>query len=46
MRFGGWIFLVASWGAILSLFLYSLIRTLCSKDSNKTLDPARDKSEQ
>ena len=35
MRFDGWIFLILSWLVILSLFFYSLIHTLRSKDSNK-----------
>jgi hypothetical protein len=33
MRFDGWLFLAVSWLAILSLFLYSLYRTLRSKST-------------
>jgi hypothetical protein len=36
MRLDGWIFLAVSWLAILSLFFYSLVRTLRSKDSGKS----------
>jgi hypothetical protein len=36
MRFDGWIFMAVSWLVILSLFFYSLIRTLRSKDSSKS----------
>lgn len=33
MRFGGWIFLVTSWGVILGLFVYSMVRILRQKDN-------------
>jgi len=33
MRIEGWIFLGISWGVILGLFVFSLIRTLREKDS-------------
>jgi hypothetical protein len=36
MRPEGWIFMIISWSVILALFFYSLIRTLRSKDSNKS----------
>jgi len=36
MRLDGWLFMIISWSAILALFFYSLIRTLRSKDSNKS----------
>jgi hypothetical protein len=36
MRFDGWIFMAVSWLAILTLFFYSLIRILRSKDSGKS----------
>jgi hypothetical protein len=34
MRLEGWIFLIVSWGGILGVFIFCLIRTLGSKDSS------------
>lgn len=34
MRPEGWIFMIISWTAILSVFIFCLIRTLGSKDIN------------
>jgi len=31
MTFGGWIFMLASWGVILGLFGYCMVRTLGGK---------------
>lgn len=36
MTLGGWIFLIVSWGAIILLFLFSLVRTLRTKDQNNS----------
>ena len=35
MRLEGWIFLIASWGVILVLFVYSMIRTLRTNGRTK-----------
>jgi hypothetical protein len=35
MTTGGWIFLAASWGLILGLFIFSLVRTLRAKDDKQ-----------
>jgi hypothetical protein len=32
MEISGWIFLAASWGCILCLTIFSLVRTICEKD--------------
>jgi hypothetical protein len=45
MRFDGWIFMIVSWLAILTLFFYSLVRTLRSK-STGCLTADSSKSEQ
>lgn len=31
MRLSGWIFMLVSWGLIIGLFVYCMIRTLCSQ---------------
>jgi hypothetical protein len=36
MRFDGWIFLAVSWLAILTLFFYSLVRTLRSRGNGQS----------
>jgi ABC-type nickel/cobalt efflux system permease component RcnA len=35
MTLGGWIFMLASWGLILGLCVFSLVRTLRAKDNQK-----------
>ena len=44
MSLGSFLFMAASWAVILTLFLYSLIRTLCERDEDVSLRKAPDET--